>query len=189
MSERRPVLGVDLDDVVADLREGFRRFVSAELGVRLPRPQTWDFSEWELDGEITDWLAEFAETGGYQRLPVLEGAVEALRAISDADIRIRIITHRLFIKGHHQTLAGDTVMWLERVGVPYWDLCFMRDKAEVMADIYIDDAPHNLEELSKTGKLVIAMDQPYNQGCPGVRAYSWEDVKAIIAEHTGRDIR
>ena len=105
-----------------------------------------------------------------------------------ADIRIRIITHRLFTKGHHGTIAGDTVQWLERVGIPYWDLCFMRDKYEVMADIYIDDAPHNLVELQQTGKLVIAMDQPYNQDYEGVRAYNWEDVKAIVGQHTGRSI-
>ena len=37
--------------------------------------------------------------------------------------------------------------WLDQVGIPYRDLCFLGRKPEVEADAYVDDAPHNVAEL------------------------------------------
>ena len=52
---------------------------------------------------------------------------------------------RLFIKYFHKQAIQQTVAWLDMHGIPYWDLCFMRDKAEVGANLYVKDAPANVE--------------------------------------------
>lgn len=42
----------------------------------------------------------------------------------------------------HAAAVQQTIEWLDHHGIPYKDLCFMREKDQVGADIYIDDAPH-----------------------------------------------
>jgi hypothetical protein len=45
--------------------------------------------------------------------------------------------------------------WLDQHDFPYWDLCFMRDKAAVGADLYIEDSVSNVSALRGAGKDVI----------------------------------
>jgi 5'-nucleotidase len=66
--------------------------------------------------------------------------------------------------------------------IPYRDLCFLGAKPEVQADAYIDDAPHNIEQLRAAGNDVIAFDQPYNQHIEGPRAMNWLEVEAMVIE-------
>ena len=109
-------------------------------------------------------------------MPVIDGCAEALWRLSDAGVWIRIITHRLYVNwGHHEAVA-DTVAWLDEHGIPYRDLCFLGAKPEVQADLYIDDAPHNIEALRAAGNEVIAFAQPYNADVGGLRAATWDEV-------------
>ncbi len=49
--------------------------------------------------------------------------------------------------------VDQTVAWLDANAVPYWDLCFMRDKELVDAHVYVEDAPQNIERLEKCGRV------------------------------------
>src|SRR6266508_735626 len=99
----RFVLGVDLDGVVADFY-GFMRNVAAEwLGVpvdELTPEVTYGLSEWGITPEQYTDMHRFAVTqrGLFRKMQVIEGAAPALRRLSDAEIHIRIITHRLYIE-------------------------------------------------------------------------------------------
>jgi hypothetical protein len=85
-----------------------------------------------------------------------------LRRLSDKGIRIRIITHRLFIKYFHQAAIQQTIDWLDHYGIPYWDLCFMKDKAAVGADLYIEDSPGNVKALRADGHETIVFTNSTN---------------------------
>ena len=98
------------------------------------------------------------------------------------ELRIRIITHRLYVNWGHAQVVSDTVTWLDDAKVPYRDLCFLGNKPEVGADVYIDDAPHNVEGLRAAGNAVIVFDQPYNQHLPGPRVHSWAEVEDLVYE-------
>jgi 5'(3')-deoxyribonucleotidase len=182
---RTYVLGVDLDGVCADYTTAFAEVVAAERGCAvedLPIGRSWDFGEWELD-----------QLGGFERLhrlavlekrifrdmPAIEGCAEALWRLSDAGVWIRIITHRLVVHWGHQVAVGDTVAWLDEHNVPYRDLCFLGRKPEVEADLYIDDAPHNVEALRAAGNQVVVFDQPYNTHVGGLRAHTWTEIEEI----------
>lgn len=185
MPDRTFVLGVDLDGVCADYTVAFAEVVAAEKGCSvadLPAERSWDFQEWGLD-----------ELGGFERLhrlavlerrffrdmPAIDGCAEALWRLSDAGVWIRIITHRLVVHWGHQVAVGDTVAWLDANGLPYRDLCFLGRKPEVEADLYVDDAPHNVESLRSAGNQVIVFDQPYNREVQGLRASTWAQVEEI----------
>ena len=106
----------------------------------------------------------------FRTMPPVEGVAEALWRLSDAGVWIRLITHRLYANWGHAVAVGDTVAWLDEVGIPYRDLCFLGRKPEVEADAYVDDAPHNIEELRRAGNTVVVFDQPYNRHLDGPRA-------------------
>ena len=59
------------------------------------------------------------------------------------------MTHRLYANWGHAIAVADTVEWLDAVGIPYRDLCFLGRKPAVEADLYVEDAPHNVAELTR----------------------------------------
>ncbi|MCQ3813511.1 MAG: hypothetical protein KTU85_03715 [Acidimicrobiia bacterium] len=188
------VLGVDLDGVCAEHTLGFRRIVARRLNVpeeSLTLERTWNFKEWGFELEDFEDHHRYAVTQGrmFRDLDVIEGAAEALWRLSDAGVWIRIITHRLYVNWGHQIAASDTVEWLDRVRIPYRDLCFLGSKPEVEADLYIDDAPHNIEALREAGNEVIVFDQYHNRHVEGLRATNWQQAEEIVmqrfAEHCG----
>jgi 5'(3')-deoxyribonucleotidase len=118
----------------------------------------------------------------FRTMEVIEGAADALWRLSDAGVWIRIITHRLYVNWGHEKAVGDTAAWLDANRIPYRDLCFLGAKPEADADAYIDDAPHNVEQLRALGNTTIVFDQPYNRSLDGPRASSWVEVEAIVAD-------
>jgi len=187
VSEHGFILGVDLDGVCGDHTEAFRRVVGAELGVdpgSLPEQTTWSFAEWGLDDE--DFLRihrrGVLEHRMFRSMKPLPGVADALWRLSDAGVWIRLITHRLYANWGHAVAVADTVAWLDDVGIPYRDLCFLGQKPQVEADAYIDDAPHNVEALRSAGNDVIVFDQPYNRDVADPRASSWPEVERLVLE-------
>jgi len=191
MADRAFILGVDLDGVCADHSTAFRKIVAEEFGVAetsLPLERSWGFAEWGLrDGDF-ERLHRIAvlQRRMFRDMPVVRGAPESLWRLSDAGIWIRIITHRLYVNWGHEIATADTAHWLDKHRLPYRDLCFLGAKPEVEADLYIDDAPHNVENLRALGNDVIVFDQPYNRELAGPRANSWHEVEEIVMEAASR---
>jgi len=183
--EHSYVLGVDLDGVCGDYTEAFRTVVAEDLGrplEDLPLERSWDFNEWGLDASEFERLHRLAVTERRMLswMPCIEGAAESLWRLSDAGVWIRIITHRLYVNWSHAAAIADTVSWLDQEDIPYRDICFLGDKPEVGADLYIDDGPHNVDALRATGNRVIVFDAPYNRHLPGTRATTWAECERLV---------
>jgi 5'(3')-deoxyribonucleotidase len=187
--DRRFVIGVDLDGVCADFYGGLKPVAAEWLGVdiaTLPDRVSWTLPEWGVDRAPGgyDALHRFAVTQRelFRRLPPMPGAPQALRRLSGADVRIRIITHRLFIKYFHQVAVRQTIEWLDFHDIPYWDLCFMREKAAVGADLYVEDSPENVARLRAEGLKTIVFSNSTNEHLPGPRARSWDEVVGLVLD-------
>jgi 5'(3')-deoxyribonucleotidase len=188
MDESSFILGVDLDGVVGDLY-GAMRIIAAEW---LDQPV--DSLTKEVSYGLDEW--GITEYGGYDRLhrfavtqrnifrdmSPIRDAPAVLRKLSGRGIRIRIITHRLFLKYAHRTSITQTVDWLDYHDIPYWDLCLMGDKGAVGAHVYIDDAPENVTRLRSQGCRTIVFTNSTNRGVPGPRADNWRDVERLVME-------
>jgi 5'(3')-deoxyribonucleotidase len=190
-TDARFVLGVDLDGVVADFYAGLRPVAAEWLGVSvdsLPLEVTYGLAEWKIDASEYDNLHRFAVTQRnlFSALQPIEGAPAALRRLSRRDVRIRIITHRLYIKYFHEDAVSQTTRWLEYHGLPYWDLCFMRDKAAVGADLYIEDSPTNIEQLRSDGHDTIVFSNSTNRHLAPPRGESWIDIEKMVEEYQDR---
>jgi 5'(3')-deoxyribonucleotidase len=180
------VLGVDLDGVVADFYGALRPIAAEWRGVKpesLTPEVSYGLREWGIAGEEYQELHRFAVTQReiFLKQPPIEGAAATLRRLGFHDsIRVRIITHRLFVKYTHEISVRQTVEWLEAHGIPYWDICFMKEKGEVGADLYIEDSPNNIKALQAAGKDVLIFTNSTNKHVPGDRADTWEEVEKSV---------
>ncbi len=176
------VLGVDLDGVCGDYEGAFRDAVARQLDrdpSDLPAQTVMDaYSQWGLTFEQFEEAHRRAvlEDRIFRTMEPLPGVSDALWELSDLGVWIRIITHRLIFNWAHETSAADTAAWLDEHRIPYRDLCFIGDKPNVGADLYVDDSPVNIVALREAGKLAIVFDHPYNRDLPGPRASSWAEV-------------
>jgi len=180
------ILGVDLDGVCADFY-GQMRQVAAEWFERSVDQMTPDVSyglrEWGVtcDEQYLS-LHRFAVTQRdlFKTVPMIPGARRYLRMLSDEGARVRIITHRLFIHYFHNLAVAQTIDWLDHHGIPYWDLCFMKAKEQVGADIYVEDGPRNIERLRAKKLYAICFANSTNKHVVPPRASSWEEVYTLV---------
>jgi len=188
MNDNIFILGVDLDGVVGDFYGAIRKIAAEWLNRPLETLTT------EVTFGLDEWgLAEF---GGYDRLhrfavtqrdifrdmEPIENAPAILRKLSSQGIRIRIITHRLFLKYSHRTTITQTVDWLDNYDIPYWDICFMNDKGAVGAHVYVDDAPENIINLRNQGCKTIVFGNSTNRNMPDPRANNWFEVERLVMD-------
>lgn len=180
------VLGVDLDAVCGDYEGAFRESVVRHEGRdpdQLPPQTVMDaFSEWGLSFEQFQDAHRRAvlEDRIFRTMEPLPGVSDALWQLSDEGVWIRIITHRLIFNGAHEVSAADTAWWLDHHAIPYRDLCFIGDKPNVGADLYVDDSPRNVVKLREAGNTTLVFDQPYNRDLPGPRVHDWGEVVAYV---------
>lgn len=182
-------LGLDLDGVCADYVAGFRAHVAKAFGVEestLGVVDHWDFTNigWGIVSRqhYESLHLQAVREGMFRTLPPVPGVSRALWQLSDAGVHIRVVTHRLFIKGAHEQSAGDTIGWLEGHNIPYRDICMIADKVKVGADLYLDDSPTNVEKLRAAGADVVIFDQPYNRHVEGQRVRTWDEALELILE-------
>lgn len=185
------VFGVDLDGVVADFIHGLKPVAAEWLGVSvesLTEDVSYGFKEWNIgDEEAYNDLHRFAlkERALFANLPMIDGAAPALRRLSALGIRIRIITHRLYIPWFHRQAVIQTTEWLEKNGIPYWDLCFMAAKSSVDADVYVEDSPKNIASLRAAGKHVIVFQNSTNRNIDAPCASTWQQVESwVLQQHS-----
>ncbi len=191
MSLDKLILGVDLDGVCADFY-GYMREIAAEWlecnADDLPKEVSYGLAEWGIDSEEQyESLHRFAVTQRslFEKSPMIKGARKYLHLLSDEGVRIRIITHRLYISYFHRIAVNQTIQWLDHHGIPYWDLCFMKEKHQVGADVYIEDSPKNIQMLRKAGYETICFANSTNIKIDPPRLKTWEDVYKYIHEHYG----
>ena len=182
------VLGVDLDGVCADFYARMREIAAEWLEVGLETLTTdvsYGLEEWGIrDEDHYRQLHRFAVTQRdlFETCVPIRGAATTLRRLSDEGYRIRIITHRLFINFFHEASVRQTIRWLDKHGIPYRDLCFMGEKDQVGADLYIDDSPDNLAALRAAGHLAICFANSANKQVEAPRARTWDEVYRLIQQ-------
>ena len=186
------IIGVDLDGVCSDFY-GRMREIAAEWFERpldqLTPDVSYELREWGIEKpDQYESLHRFAVTQRqlFETSPMIPGARLHLRKLSDEGARIRIVTHRLFIHYFHNLAVSQTVDWLDRHGIPYWDLCFMKDKEQVGADIYVEDSPANITRLRSEGFHTICFGNSSNKDVAAPRAESWDEVYRFVHEHADR---
>lgn len=181
----KPVVAVDLDDVSADRLAVIAASLRAEgKHISSAHPAHWDLRDWgvatKADYDRLHYGA-FVHSDGYASMPPVDGAVEGLKQLHGMGFTIRIVTGRLWESQVVRAALCGTGRWLESHAVPVDDIAFVSDKTAVAADLYIEDAPHFIEDLQRAGRQVLMMTTAYNTHLPGHRAASWPALAAAAA--------
>ena len=184
--KNRPVIGVDLDGVCADFYGRMREIAAEwfETSIEsLPEKVSYGLKEWGIVSKKQyESLHRYAlyQRELFRTMPMIPGARKYLRKLSDEGFHIRIVTYRLYIHYSHASAVQQTVAWLDGHGIPYWDLCFMKEKSEVGADIYVEDSPENIQKLRNKGIRTICFANSTNMDIEPPRAASWREVYEMI---------
>lgn len=189
MSVEGKIIGVDLDGVCSDFYGRMREIAAEwfECSIEdLPPEVSYGLPERGITTpEQYSSLHRFAVTQRnlFESSPMIHGARKYLRMLSDEGARIRIITHRLFIHYFHRSAVSQTIDWLDSHGIPYWDLCFMKQKEQVGADLYVEDTETNVDSLRNKGLYTICFANSTNTNVADPRAKTWKEVYEHIHEH------
>lgn len=165
---------VDLDGVVYDFIECFRRWVITSnnpkvsdeirtLAGKHDPETTWTFyrDSW---GMSTDEFLEACSDGVDAGHIFSSGAPEpealdAMRQIGLDGHRIHIVTNRSF----GRRSQANTEAWLHGHGVPFDSVTYTADKSIIRADLAIDDHIDNFHALRAVGVRCYLLDRPWNR--------------------------
>lgn len=181
-------IGVDLDDVLAELLIKFTDFHNKKNSTNFKFEQITHFGLWELWGitkdEMTLELEEFLENHSHTVEPIL-GSVEAIDELAK-NHELLILTSRSesmkdrtieWLNIHYPAKFQDFLFanhWLKAKGKTKADLC-----RDFKIELVIEDSPLFAKELAEQGFKVVLFDKLWNQGLEHnniIRADSWSEI-------------
>lgn len=179
-------LGTDLDETSGGFVPAFREALAKKYGLteeealaRYPEPEIYNLAEagWFKDRE--EFMAEFKEAeknGLYNNLRPMENLASTMKTLVAEDkVAIHVVTAR------DKEFNKDTLAWLQAHRIPVISVQHNDNKPSVEGmHAFIDDAPYQIEGLTKAGRKVIIFEQKTNTSLSGHRVRNWEQVPSII---------
>lgn len=184
-------IGIDVDGVLADYMAGVAA-IGQSMGLAMTGsasgPTQYGLVEpgWFPDGEsASKAMTQLRDSGGLRGLALLDaGAPAAIRRLRIAGHRVSIVTARhssRYSQAHgERRIARETIDWLAEHGILPDDVRFERRKSRADCHIYIDDAPHIIEQLRVDGRRAVVYDQPYNRNLTGERVASLDEFADLV---------
>ena len=176
-------IGVDLDGVVANFTKGWTKYYEEEFGKKILEDdiQSWGLSEplthFKEDLDFWKWAKDINGSSIFRNLEVYENSVETLNELSKSGHDIVIISSKPWWSIH------DTLMWLGENKIPTKEIHFIEDKWTIDCEVYIDDAPYQLENYKENtvDKKIIRFVRSYNKPLDGVYdIYNWKELIPLL---------
>jgi len=172
---------IDMDNTIADLQGGF----AIEWARR--HPERTPFKKGDQDKFILEdcfpendasYVSEILYGPGFMRkLPVIEGAVEALRDLDNiGDV---VICTTPF--DEYKNCIAEKYHWVEEHFGKDWVKKVMPadDKTLVRGDILIDDKPHIRGKLKPSWKHIL-YTQRWNKCMTKKKRLTWQDYRHVL---------
>lgn len=172
----RKTIAIDMDGVIADVERSYLEWYERDYGVAYPKAAMSGLMENEAmpDGAIYKFLTT---PGFFRSLPVMEGAVEALKELAeDHDLYIvsAAMEFPLSLYEKHQWLAEHFPF------ISWKNIIFCGDKSVIATDYLIDDHCKNLD-FCKGKPLMFTAFHNVNHN-HHTRVNSWKEIPALIRE-------
>lgn len=177
-------LGIDLDGVVADFNTGWITRYNSDFGadVAFDAVRSWDaiptLTHFRHMGEFWKWAQDHDGHSLFRHLETYQGAVEALWRLTKRRHAIVIVTTKPTWAIH------DTFEWIAEHRLPTREVHITDRKWDVDCDVYLEDAPHNLEALvrHRPDRVVARYVRPWNEPVPGaVDVADWNEFEKLVA--------
>ena len=178
------VIGVDVDDVVADLMPAWLDAYNGQYDDVLRKE---DITDWDMTkfvrGICGEKIYDFLVPGLYDTVPPILGALVGT-------VQLRAAGHRVvFVTSANQLHPGRKRQWLMEYGFfpdkshSSIDYVEAYDKSLIKLDMLVDDGPHNIEAVTCQ---TIIFDQPWNRHLKGRRAHHWGEVTDFVLFEAAR---
>lgn len=165
---------IDLDGVIRDFISGLKNVYLDEYPDHSIREITSrDLPKYFPIGEkINEFLErEFAKI--LLKAPSYPGAIEALQKWEDL-FEIVIVT------AQPPQYRYATFSWIGNHSLPTDEVRITFDKHNVDGFALLDDFPENLESFSRTDRLAVCLDQPWNKDWQGLRVKTVEEFFLLV---------
>jgi len=156
------IIGVDIDNVIADFESRFRDRLNRRYNLFLKRRDIVTFDYYKCT-QITKeqekkTYEEFVKDGEFRKLRVISFARNSLEILSKKHTII-LITAR------PRKAEKDTLIWLKKRKIAYHYIVFSKAKHRICEsiDVLIEDKWENALEIAKKGKIVLLLDYPWNR--------------------------
>lgn len=177
----RPILGVDIDNVLAESDACLRAMIRTRFGIALEEEDItrYDYGAYGVTEEqlIEVFRAFNAET--CRTLKVVHGAKTGLVRLSRR-YEIALVTSR------NQASKASTEYWLRRKGLPFDQLHFNDEKHAlgIPYHAFIEDRYEQAHRIAETGASVYLFTRPWNAAPlvhPNVRRVdTWAEILAHL---------
>jgi 5'-nucleotidase len=168
-------IAIDMDGVIADTETHFINWYEREYGVRVDKADIQGLAENDMFPEKTA-ARKFALTAGFFRtLPVMPGAIEALKTLMES-YEVYIVSAAM----EFPLSLSEKLEWLLE-HFPFIDwrhIIFCGDKSIINTDYMIDDHIKNLDFFKGTTIMFHAFHNVnYNHH---QRVNNWDEVLALM---------
>lgn len=187
------IIACDVDGVLADLDTEWYRRYNRDYNDNLTRERVtgWNVSEFvkpECGLRVLDYLSD---PDLYAQVQPIPGAVEGIHRLRAAGHEVFFVTACTF------GMVDQKAQWLRRWGfsaataadayrLPK-DLVVVYEKHRVLADLLIDDGPHNIMQWvrgTSQRRRAILLEYPYSHECDLTsaewlwcyRAHNWDEI-------------
>jgi 5'(3')-deoxyribonucleotidase len=177
-------LGIDLDGVVADFTGGWIARYNPEYGTTIDRDavKSWaamlDLTHFDTMDDFWTWCSIGEDGSLFRHLDTYPGALESLARLA-SDHEIVILTTK------PDWAVADTYGWLSDTRILTHEVHIIEEKWRVPCDVYLDDAPNQLESLARErgDATVCRFIRPWNSPVPGVRdIQDWNEFEALVLQ-------
>jgi len=166
-----PIVLFDIDDVLAEFRFEFCKFVTEQTGIFMDPncPEYYNtvkFKEHGLNSEF--FFKKFIDDHGFLRLELNKRYYDFLMSLKMKGYWVQIVTARDF---NNLTCFYDTYAWLHLNAIPADDVIFTPEKFAWLAgqDFYktakvfaVDDSAKHATEYAKHGVACVVPKKSYN---------------------------
>lgn len=186
------LIGVDIDDVLADLVNPFTEFHNRTYGTSLTKENFIHYALWQVIGgtheEDLRKMAEFEKTTYYSGMKPITGAISAIEILA-ANHNLIVITSRTYY------MMDSTQRWINNhFPNKFQNVHFAQNyqgtgldkkkKSEIVSELKVDflieDNFDYAAECARQGVKTLLFNQPWNQTHPlprlVYRVYSWQDI-------------
>lgn len=177
-------LGIDLDGVVADFNRGWTSAYNDAFGASLAPDmvESWDsplsLTHFPDMAAFWDWAKDHGGHSVFRHLEPYPTAIETLQELDGAGHQLVILTAK------PDWARTDTLRWLADHDVPTREIHLTEDKHAVPCDVYLDDAPGQVEQLARVRgeqATVCRFVRPWND--PVARAldvHDWTQFAEVV---------
>lgn len=186
MSDKKLILGVDLDNVLAQTDYLIRELIKKMFNIRLEQHDIVKFNYWQCGISKTQnqtVLARFHDVECIKVKPI-KLAVQTLQSLRN-NCKIYVITSR------PPATRKLTIRWLKAYKIPYYKLIHRKFKRQsrVNFDAFVEDNRQTAYSMARRGVRSFLLDYPWNQANlvdPSnlFRVKSWQEIRDYLYKLT-----